>query len=132
MSRLFLIVLLALPLAGCGGHRTIQEPMPDAAVYEGVPVQSLPPVRPREHAVISSTPAPAQTEVETSAAPRMSATPHTATSTTTAAQFPTAKAVPGKPGFVYSPYDGAMIDVTGFSSGSKAKDPATNKIFIVP
>ncbi len=45
-----------------------------------------------------------------------------------------AKAVPGKPGFVYSPFesDGTMIDVTGYSSGTKVKDPGTNKIFIVP
>lgn len=49
-------------------------------------------------------------------------------------QFPTAKPVPGKPGFVFSPYDanGGYVDVTGYPSGSKAKDPYSQKIFIVP
>lgn len=49
-------------------------------------------------------------------------------------QYPTAKPVPGKPGFVFSPYDpsGGYVDVTGYASGSKAKDPYTQKIFIVP
>jgi hypothetical protein len=48
--------------------------------------------------------------------------------------FPTAKAVPGKPGYVSSPFDtkGRYIDVRGYSPGSKAKDPWTGKIFIVP
>lgn len=49
-------------------------------------------------------------------------------------QHPYAKPVPGKPGFVYNPFnpDGPYIDVSGFSPGSKAKDPDTKKIFIVP
>ena len=47
--------------------------------------------------------------------------------------FPTARAVPGKPGFVYSiSPDGGIVDVTGYKSGDKAKDPYTKQIFIVP
>jgi hypothetical protein len=48
--------------------------------------------------------------------------------------FPTAKAVPDKPGYVFSPFDtkGRYIDVSGYPPGSQAKDPWTNKIFIVP
>jgi hypothetical protein len=48
--------------------------------------------------------------------------------------LPYAKPVPGKPGYVYSPFDpnGGYVDVTGYASGSKAKDPYTGKIFIVP
>jgi hypothetical protein len=48
--------------------------------------------------------------------------------------FPTAKAVPGKPGYVSSPFDtkGRYIDVHGYPPGSKVKDPWTDKIFIVP
>ncbi|MBA2743616.1 MAG: hypothetical protein H0U43_04790 [Chthoniobacterales bacterium] len=47
--------------------------------------------------------------------------------------FPTARQVPGKPGFVYSTDPkGGMIDVTGYKSGDKAKDPYTHEIFIVP
>ncbi|MEY2479641.1 MAG: hypothetical protein QOI04_568 [Verrucomicrobiota bacterium] len=51
-----------------------------------------------------------------------------------AAQFPTAKAVPGKPGYVFSPFDskGGYVDVSGYPSGAKVKDPYANKIFLVP
>jgi hypothetical protein len=51
-----------------------------------------------------------------------------------AAEFPTAKPVPGKPGFVFDPFDpnGGYIDVSGYAPGSKVKDPTSKKIFIVP
>lgn len=51
-----------------------------------------------------------------------------------AVEFPTAKAVPGKPGYVFDPFDanGGYIDVSGYAPGSKVKDPATKRIFIVP
>jgi hypothetical protein len=50
------------------------------------------------------------------------------------ADFPTAELVPDKPGYVISPFDsnGRYVDVSGYASGSKVKDPWTNKIFIVP
>jgi hypothetical protein len=49
-------------------------------------------------------------------------------------QIPYAKPVPGKPGYVYSPFDssGGYVDVTGFNPGSKVKDPYSGKIFLVP
>jgi len=49
-------------------------------------------------------------------------------------EFPTAKAVPGKPGYVVSPFDssGRYVDVSGYGSGTKVKDPWTDKIFVVP
>jgi hypothetical protein len=52
----------------------------------------------------------------------------------TQSQLPTAKAVPGKPGYVFSPFDpsGGYVDVTGYTSGQKVKDPYSGKIFIVP
>ena len=51
-----------------------------------------------------------------------------------ATEFPTAKAVPGKPGYVFSPFDpsGGYVDVNGFTPGSKVKDPYSGKIFLVP
>ena len=51
-----------------------------------------------------------------------------------APQFPVAKAVPGKAGLVFNPFDakGGYIDVSGYASGSKVKDPESQKIFIVP
>ena len=49
-------------------------------------------------------------------------------------QLPTAKPVPGKPGYVFSPFDpgGGYVDVTGYASGQKVKDPYSGKIFLVP
>ena len=48
-------------------------------------------------------------------------------------QFPVAKPVPGKPGYVFSPYDASKyVDVSGYTPGSKVKDPYAQKIFIVP
>ena|SRR2546423_6740728 len=53
---------------------------------------------------------------------------------TTQSQIPTAKPVPGKPGYVFSPFDpsGGYVDVTGYTSGQKVKDPYSGKIFLVP
>ena len=50
------------------------------------------------------------------------------------ANFPTGKAVPGKPGYVFSPFDkeGRYVDVSGFPPGTKVKDPWTDRIFLVP
>jgi hypothetical protein len=49
-------------------------------------------------------------------------------------QMPTAKPVPGKPGYVFSPFDsnGGYVDVTGYKPGDKVKDPYSKKIFLVP
>ena len=48
-------------------------------------------------------------------------------------EFPTAKPVEGKPGYVYSPYEpGKYVDVSGYAPGSKVKDPYSGKIFLVP
>jgi hypothetical protein len=49
-------------------------------------------------------------------------------------QLPTAKPVPGKSGYVFSPFDpgGGYVDVTGYASGQKVKDPYSGKIFLVP
>lgn len=63
--------------------------------------------------------------------PAPSATPRPAASQTT--QFPTARPVAGRPGYVYSiDPKGGIVDVTGYKSGDKAKDPYTQQIFIVP
>jgi hypothetical protein len=80
----------------------------------------------------SATPrAPRNTVVEK---PKSSPSPAPRTVTNPPTQYPTAKAVPGKPGYVFSPYDasGGYVDVNGYPSGSKVKDPYSGKIFLVP
>jgi hypothetical protein len=54
--------------------------------------------------------------------------------TTQPQQYTTAKPVPGKPGYVFSPFDpsGGYVDVNGYTSGSKVKDPYSGKVFLVP
>jgi hypothetical protein len=49
-------------------------------------------------------------------------------------EIPYGKGVPGKPGFVtspFSPYSG-YIDVRGFPPGTEVKDPYSGKTFLVP
>jgi hypothetical protein len=96
--------------------------------------------------VAETSPTPASRVAgRTSASADSSSTPRTSGTNTPAAkvkpgtspaapQFPVAKAVPGKPGLVFSPFDakGGYIDVSGYASGSKVKDPESQKIFIVP
>lgn len=40
--------------------------------------------------------------------------------------------VPGKPGWIRSPYDGKLLDATGFLRGEQVADPHTGKIMLVP
>jgi hypothetical protein len=67
------------------------------------------------------------------AKPSPSRSPRVTTSQS-GSQMPTAKPVPGKPGYVFSPFDpnGGYVDVTGYEPGDKVKDPYSKKIFVVP
>jgi hypothetical protein len=86
-----------------------------------------------EHVATGSpSPGPQTTRKRTEAtAEKPSATPR---GSPAVVDFPTAKPVPGKPGYVFDPFNsnGGYIDVSGYAPGSKVKDPATKKIFIVP
>lgn len=60
--------------------------------------------------------------------------PPTVDPTKPVGELPYAKAVPGKPGFVTSPYDPykGYIDVRGYPPGTEVRDPYTQKTFLVP
>lgn len=81
----------------------------------------------------TETPAHSRTESTTTVNRRPTASPTPRPAGTQTTQFPTAKPVPGKPGYVYSiDPKGGIVDVTGYKSGDRAKDPYTQQIFIVP
>lgn len=79
-------------------------------------------------------PTPNPKSSPTAVTERSKPSPSPSRNTSTQAQYPTAKQVPGKPGYVFSPFDpsGGYVDVTGYSSGQKVKDPYSGKIFLVP
>jgi hypothetical protein len=88
-----------------------------------------------------STPSPTQvavtkTEVAPNTIPRSATAPAKSPEKQTTedpANLPYARPVPGKPGFVYSPYDAKfLIDVRGAPPGTVVNDPNTGKAFRVP
>lgn len=134
---------LAFACAGCHtAYRVVTAPVrvfhhetpsaaADVTTNPGMPVAATPTPRVVERRTTESPPPrrPTQTTVTTQATPKPAATPRTET----AAQFPTAKPVPNKSGYVFSPSDPSKyVDVTGYPSGSKVKDPYSGKIFLVP
>lgn len=85
----------------------------------------------------TATPAPrvtSRSSTNTSRETVSQSTPAPKTSVAEKTNLPYGKPVPGKAGYVYSPYDknGGYVDVTGFAPGSKVKDPYSGKVFLVP
>jgi hypothetical protein len=78
-------------------------------------------------AVPPSTPPQDVAATEPTSAPAPTAPP------TAKGDYPYGVPVPGKPGFVRSPYSpDKMTDVRGYAPGTEVKDPYTQKIFLVP
>src|SRR6266513_1745752 len=129
-------LFVSILLVGCGTTRDVA--VTSYHVTRGVAVGSYrvatAPVHYalKRHGSQSSSAAPRTTNKETTQAkPKPLPSSHASAS---GGEFPTAKSVPGKPGYVFSPFDssGRYVDVSGYGSGSKVKDPWTDKIFIVP
>jgi hypothetical protein len=95
-------------------------------------VASAPP--PRRKADTTRSQKPSKTTPAVAYSETMQPEPKPSSPTQASSTFPTAKAVPDKPGYVFSPFDssGRYVDVSGYTPGTKVKDPWTDKIFIVP
>jgi hypothetical protein len=130
MKRLF-VPLLALALVGSllGACQNNQPPPPQ------------PKKKPKGFYTPTPTPAPSEASSEETPPknkgdnPPTNPPPPVPDNPPPQGNLPYATKVPGKAGFVFSPYDGAnkgYIDVRGFPMGTEVKDPYTGKSFLVP
>jgi hypothetical protein len=120
MKTALLAVSVALLLVGCKTGAEV-EPPPYLGNATPTPTPAI---------TTDATPAPTP---DVSASP----TPTPAAATPTPANVGTVPygiPVPGKSGFVESPYSSGAgyVDVRGFAPGSEVKDPYSGKIFRVP
>jgi cytoskeletal protein RodZ len=83
---------------------------------------------------LRSKPSPSPKSSPATVTEKSKPTPSPSRNSSAQSQLPTAKPVPGKQGYVFSPFDpsGGYVDVTGYTSGQKVKDPYSGKIFLVP
>lgn len=96
------------PNAQQSQYPTAPQPFPDSAPQNNPPVTEQ-----SQEAVSAPPPAPSTTAAK--------------------GDYPYGVPVPGKPGFVRSPYSpDKMTDVRGYAPGTEVKDPYTQKIFLVP
>jgi hypothetical protein len=122
-------LLAVFALSACEIDEPPPRPKPRPAKYpqQQTAAQQYPPApQPFATPPVDQTAPPPQEPMEQSA-PAPTAPP------TAKGDYPYGVPVPGKPGFVRSPYSpDKMTDVRGYAPGTEVKDPYTQKIFLVP
>lgn len=124
-----------LTLVGCADHNTPtkEEPAPHSKFGYGGTNSDTAFVA--NEASPSASPAPdALTNATISNPPSNPFLSSTPQPVAIARDIPYGTPVPGKPGYVISPYSpkAGYVDVHGFPPGTEVKDPYSQKIFLVP
>ena len=97
------------------------------------PQQSQYPVQPQPFAPGGTPPGSSTTTTTETTTQEPASAPAPTAPPTAKGDYPYGVPVPGKPGFVRSPYSpDKMTDVRGYAPGTEVKDPYTQKIFLVP